>query len=47
MSGELTFDSPSRQHLGLCWGYHQCLARGGQADMGPESPEQLGGNGRV
>lgn len=43
-SGELTFRSPSSQLSGMCWGYHQCLAPGGQAGMWPESPEQLGGD---
>lgn len=46
MSGEVTFRSPSSQHSGMCWGYHQRLAPGGQADMWPKSPEQLGGDGK-
>lgn len=46
MSGELTFASPSSQHSGMCWGYHQCLAPGGgQAGMWPESQSSWEGTG--
>lgn len=45
-SGELTFRSPSSQLSGMCWGYHPCLAPGGQAGMWPESQNSWEGTGR-
>lgn len=45
MSGELTSASPSSQHSGMCWGYHQCLAPGGQAGMRPDSQSSWEGTG--
>lgn len=45
MSGELTFASPASQHSGMCWGYHQCLAPGGQAGMRPEPQSSWEGTG--